>query len=99
MIEFSLMLREKKLQGEINIDYILGKKLKPEHIPKVSKRDTKLMFASLSQREFDSKEVQKWTKRAIQHCDLIWDSGSDFNEEFDLPSSQPLRILKLYWEL
>lgn len=67
----SLFEEDKNIKERFILILYWEKRLETEHIPKDSKKDKILIFASLSQRESNSKEVQEWTKRAIQHCDSV----------------------------
>ena len=61
------------------------------HIPKTSKKEKRLVYASLNQRESKEKEIQEGTKKGIENCIRVWRSRTNFIEEFDLPGFKPLR--------
>ena len=54
-----------------------------KEIPKVSKRDKKLMFASLSCREREEKEIRACIQTTYEQCLTICEKGTNFIEEFD----------------
>lgn len=67
------------------------KQFDPETIENLSKRDKKLMQASLYERDTNSKIIDEWIKEAIQWCDVVWDNGLDITKEFCMPYLQGLR--------
>lgn len=88
---------ESLVKEDINIKEIFTsiieweKHLQPMHIPKNSKKYRILLYVSLNRRELEAREIQVWTKKAIEHSIRVWEAGTYFIEEFDLPGSKPLR--------